>query len=84
VVVLGSFDLSFVSTNWLLCLFINTLPWDCVFHVVDILLFDGPEILLRAALAVLLLMAPRILAAKSQVPRQHACLLYSRSYRGLL
>ena len=62
-----AFDLSFVSTNWLLCLLINSLPWDCVLHLMDVLLYDGPHILLRASVALLLLLQPRILACRSQV-----------------
>ena len=35
-----SFDFALFSTNWLLCVFINCLPWDCVLRVLDILLVE--------------------------------------------
>jgi len=62
-----SCDLSFVSTNWLLCIFINSLSWDCVNRIMDILLHDGDaQILLRASAAVVKLMQNKILACKTQ------------------
>mmetsp|Transcript_30606 Transcript_30606/g.47955 ORF Transcript_30606/g.47955 Transcript_30606/m.47955 type:complete len:203 (-) Transcript_30606:63-671(-) len=61
------FDLAFVSTNWLLCIFINSLPWDCVLRLMDILLYDGkPDILLRCSLAILSMMQSKILFCRTQ------------------
>ncbi|KAJ1482503.1 rab-GTPase-TBC domain-containing protein [Baffinella frigidus] len=62
-----SLDLTFVSTNWLLCIFINSLPWDCVLRLFDILLQDGAsDVLLRTAVGLLKLLQPKILACPSQ------------------
>jgi len=44
--------LSFV-TSWFQCMFANILPLEWVFRIWDLLLFDGPEIILCSGLAIL-------------------------------
>lgn len=46
--------------SWLLCLFINSLPWVCVHHVIDLLLYDGSSILVRTCLGLLGLLEQRV------------------------
>lgn len=60
------FDLAFASTNWLLCIFINSLPFSAVSHVIDLLLFDGSPIIVRASLGLLGIMEQQILSCESQ------------------
>jgi len=60
------FDLAFASTSWLLCIFINSLPMSAVMHVVDLLLFDGSAIIVRACLGLLSILQQRILECDSQ------------------
>jgi len=60
------FDLAFASTSWLLCIFINSLPMSAVMHVVDLLLYDGSAIIVRACLGLLSILQQRILECDSQ------------------
>mmetsp|Transcript_99201 Transcript_99201/g.175951 ORF Transcript_99201/g.175951 Transcript_99201/m.175951 type:complete len:593 (-) Transcript_99201:23-1801(-) len=46
-------DLSPITMNWFLCLFVNTLPADLSHRVMDCLLHEGSKVLFRAALSVL-------------------------------
>lgn len=47
--------------------FINSLPWDCVLRILDILLVErDAQVLLRAAAAILKLMQPQIMSCQNQ------------------
>jgi hypothetical protein len=47
--------------------FINSLPWDCVLRILDILLVErDAQVLLRAAAAILKLMQPQIMLCQNQ------------------
>eukprot|EP00438_Fugacium_kawagutii_P028743 Skav229643 [mRNA] locus=scaffold649:315966:343554:- [translate_table: standard] len=56
-------DLSPVSMNWFLCLYINTLAETTRDRVLDCLLHEGSKVLFRAALALLRSMESQLLAA---------------------
>ena len=45
--------LSIVTTNWFMCLFVNTLPVDTLLRVWDILIVHGPMCLIRVGTAIL-------------------------------
>jgi hypothetical protein len=47
--------------------FINSLPWDCVLRIFDILLMErDAQVLLRAATAILKLLQPQIMGCQNQ------------------
>jgi len=46
-------------TEWFLCLFTRTLPWNCVLRIWDIFLFEGVKILFRIALVLLKASLPK-------------------------
>eukprot|EP00928_Gymnodinium_smaydae_P037483 TRINITY_DN26008_c0_g3_i1.p1 TRINITY_DN26008_c0_g3~~TRINITY_DN26008_c0_g3_i1.p1 ORF type:complete len:581 (-),score=120.94 TRINITY_DN26008_c0_g3_i1:158-1861(-) len=46
-------DLSPITMNWFLCLFVNTLPAEQSHRVLDCLIHEGSKILFRAALGIL-------------------------------
>lgn len=48
-----SVDISLVTFNWFLCIFIDSLPVDLFLQVWDAFLFEGSKVLFRYALAVL-------------------------------
>eukprot|EP00040_Diaphanoeca_grandis_P028324 m.163829 g.163829 ORF g.163829 m.163829 type:complete len:544 (+) comp31307_c0_seq1:262-1893(+) len=48
-------------TDWFMCAFVKTLPWQTVLRVWDMFLFEGQKILYRAALAILHLSAHTLL-----------------------
>lgn len=62
-------DLSPITMNWFLCLFVNTLPADRSHRVMDCLLHEGSKVLFRTALSILrvrekeLLNAPGVMDA---------------------
>lgn len=56
-------DLSPVSMNWFLCLYVNTLPANARDRVLDCLLHEGSKVLFRVALALLRFMEPALLSA---------------------
>jgi Ca2+-binding EF-hand superfamily protein len=42
-----------VSTQWFMCLFIRTLPFECAFRIWDSLFLYGPQVLFEVGLAIL-------------------------------
>lgn len=59
--------LSLVTWSWMTGVFINSLPWDCVLRILDILLVErDAQVLLRAATAILKLLQPQIMTCQSQ------------------
>mmetsp|Transcript_112789 Transcript_112789/g.176201 ORF Transcript_112789/g.176201 Transcript_112789/m.176201 type:complete len:184 (+) Transcript_112789:2-553(+) len=46
-------DLSPITMNWFLCLFLNTLPAEISYRVVDCVMHEGSEVLFRVALSLL-------------------------------
>lgn len=52
-----------LSTQWFLCLFVNVLPAQTVLRVWDVMLWEGPSVLLRAGAALLHLNREAALAA---------------------
>ena len=53
--------LSIATTKWFMCLYVNTLPAETLLRVWDVLLVDGPEVLLRVGAALLKLNEPLLL-----------------------
>jgi hypothetical protein len=53
--------LSIATTKWFMCLYVNTLPAETLLRVWDVLLVDGPEVLLRVGAALLKLNEPSLL-----------------------
>lgn len=60
-------DLSLVSMNWFLCLFTNTFPVDQSHRVLDCLLHEGPLVLFRAALGLLIFQAMSLLQCSTPI-----------------
>lgn len=58
-------ELAAVTYGWFLSLFTSCLPTETVFRVWDMLVVDGNIALFRVAYAILSLLAPRILAART-------------------
>jgi len=58
-------DVSTITLQWFMCLFVNTLPLDVTLRVWDCLFLEGPKILFRAALNVLKLNEKAIKKADS-------------------
>jgi len=56
--------LSIATTKWFMCLFLNTLPAETLLRVWDVLLVDGPAILVRVGAALLQMAQPELLATK--------------------
>ena len=52
-----------VSTQWFLCLFVNVLPASTLLRVWDVMLWEGPSVLMRAGAAVLHCYHESVLAA---------------------
>jgi hypothetical protein len=46
-------DLSAITMNWFLCLFLNTLPMKAALRVLDCVMHEGSQILFRVALSIL-------------------------------
>lgn len=59
------FPLDCITTNWLMCLFVNTLPIEIALHVWDNLFLEGIAALFRAGLALLKLLEKKLLAASN-------------------
>lgn len=55
-------DMTLIATDWFLCLFSTVLPSETVARVWDALLFEGPKVLYRVALALLKLHEQQLLA----------------------
>jgi len=60
-----SIDLSPITMNWFLCLFVNTLPVEHSHRVMDALLHEGSKVLFRAGLSVLRIREDELLRAPS-------------------
>merc|ERR1719215_495011 len=60
-------DLSPITMNWFLCLFVNTLPAEESHRVLDCLLHEGPKVLFRAALGILAIREAELLKAEAVV-----------------
>lgn len=58
-------DLSAITMNWFLCLYLNTLPCDVAHRVLDCLMHEGPEVLFRVAMAILQAYEEELLMATS-------------------
>ncbi|XP_069694443.1 TBC1 domain family member 2B-like isoform X2 [Periplaneta americana] len=58
---LYSVDISLVTFNWFLCIYIDSLPVDLFLRVWDAFLFEGSKVLFRYALAVLKLNETEVL-----------------------
>lgn len=54
--------LSIVTTNWFMCLFVNTLPVDTLLRVWDMLIVHGPMTLIRVGTAILKIHERELLA----------------------
>jgi len=54
--------LELVSTQWFLCLFVNVLPAATLLRVWDVMLWEGPSVLLRAGAALLHCYSEAVLA----------------------
>merc|ERR1719235_1131561 len=46
-------DLSAITMNWFLCLFLNTLPLRVAHRVLDCIMHEGSDVLFRVSLAIL-------------------------------
>ena len=61
------FPLSLITQAWFITLFFGVLPIHVALRVFDVFVFEGTEVLLRVALAVLQLKQEKLLQAKGQV-----------------
>ncbi|KAG7575447.1 hypothetical protein FFLO_00266 [Filobasidium floriforme] len=52
--------------SWLPSIFASALPFPTVLRLMDLLILEGPLLLLRAALAILLVMSKRLISAESK------------------
>uniref|UniRef100_K3WIP8 Rab-GAP TBC domain-containing protein n=1 Tax=Globisporangium ultimum (strain ATCC 200006 / CBS 805.95 / DAOM BR144) TaxID=431595 RepID=K3WIP8_GLOUD len=55
------------TLKWFLCSFLNTLPFEPVLRIWDLLFCEGSHVLLRVGLTLLKLMQPRILACDDAI-----------------
>ncbi|CAL1151657.1 unnamed protein product, partial [Cladocopium goreaui] len=62
---LQGIDLSPITVNWFLCLFLNTLPADWSHRVLDSVLHEGSVVLFRMALGILWLRRKDLLSCSS-------------------
>lgn len=60
-------DLSPITMNWFLCLFVNTLPAEESHRLLDCLLHEGPKVLFRAALGILHIREQELLKCEAVV-----------------
>jgi len=60
-----SFPLEFVTYQWFLCLFVNSLPLDTTLRIWDCFLHEGSKALFRAGLAILMILQKQILSANT-------------------
>ena len=72
-------DVGLLSTEWLLCAFVLTLPADTAARVWDSLLLEGPKVLLRVALALLSRAQDALLAADNLGELMQAAQRHARS-----
>merc|ERR1711862_594294 len=56
-------DLTPITMNWFLCLFVNTLPADSSHKVLDCLLHEGSKVLFRTSLSILKIRKQQLLNA---------------------
>ncbi|CAK9105154.1 Putative GTPase-activating protein AN11010, partial [Durusdinium trenchii] len=68
-----NFPLEFVTYQWFLCLFVNSLPLETTLRIWDCFLHEGSKALFRAALAILMILQKEILACNS-FQEVHECL----------
>ena len=59
-----SFDSLIVATKWFMCLFIGTLPTDTLLRIWDMFFLQGPRVLFRAAIALLILSKEDLLKSR--------------------
>lgn len=58
-------QVAWISGPWFLSIFVNVLPWESVFRVWDVLLFEGNRVMLfRTALALMELYGPAVVTTK--------------------
>ncbi|XP_057801390.1 uncharacterized protein LOC131016707 isoform X2 [Salvia miltiorrhiza] len=58
-------EVAWVSGPWFLSIFVNTLPWESVLRVWDVILFEGNRVMLfRTALALMDLYGPALVTTK--------------------
>uniref|UniRef100_A0A2N9IL30 Rab-GAP TBC domain-containing protein n=1 Tax=Fagus sylvatica TaxID=28930 RepID=A0A2N9IL30_FAGSY len=58
-------QVAWISGPWFLSIFVNMLPWESVFRVWDVLLFEGNRVMLfRTALALMELYGPALVTTK--------------------
>ncbi|KAL8508887.1 hypothetical protein ACS0TY_016189 [Phlomoides rotata] len=58
-------EVAWISGPWFLSIFVNTLPWESVLRVWDVILFEGNRVMLfRTALALMDLYGPAIVTTK--------------------
>ncbi|ETO30075.1 hypothetical protein RFI_07045 [Reticulomyxa filosa] len=58
------FNLSTVTVDWFLCLFVTTLPCETTLRVWDVMFAEGPVVIFKAALSILQLRQSSILKAQ--------------------
>jgi len=63
------------ATDWFMCCFVKTLPWQTVLRLWDMFFFEGIKVFFRAAMAVLLLSETHI---KSNCPDMDEQMMYLR------
>ncbi|PRP73475.1 hypothetical protein PROFUN_02484 [Planoprotostelium fungivorum] len=56
--------LSLISLPWFMCLYLSYVPWKAALRILDCFLYDGPDILLRAGLAILKLNEDMIMSER--------------------
>ena len=49
------------ATDWFMCCFVKTLPWETVLRLWDMFFFEGMKVFFRAAMAILLLSEKKIM-----------------------
>ena len=47
-------DLTSITLNWFLAIYIDNVPFECLLRIWDCFLFEGPKVLFRLALAILI------------------------------
>eukprot|EP01083_Nonionella_stella_P046914 125622_1 len=57
------FSIQPITVNWLLCLFMNSVPLEATLRIWDIVFTSGVKIIFRAALAIIYMHSKRILSA---------------------
>ena len=76
-------QLSLISLQWFLCVFLNTLPLETALRIWDVFFFKGDEVIFRAGVALLKLHESSLVASIEQSKGEDGCDAFGEVFNSL-